>query len=99
MTKIWLDHSYVFFNVILCYLVQPQTGVLGTHKKAVVFDMIQKDKVYPDGYFWKVGQGSMANKRQMLCTVCEKRMDGLVTNGRNRCGYKFSKRHRNFGIQ
>ena len=36
------------------YICQPQTGVLGTHKKAVVFEMVQNGKEFPDGYFWEV---------------------------------------------
>ena len=36
------------------YLFQPTAGVLGTHKKAVVFEMIKEHKKFPNGYFWQI---------------------------------------------
>jgi len=42
-------------NYVICYFVfQPKTGVLGTHKKAVIFEMLQAGKFFPEGYFWEV---------------------------------------------
>lgn len=33
---------------------QPSTGVLGTHRKSAVFELIKNGKRFPDGYFWQV---------------------------------------------
>jgi len=32
---------------------QPSTGVLGTHRKSAVFELIRSGKRFPDGYFWQ----------------------------------------------
>ena len=34
-------------------LLQPRNGVLGTHRKSAVFELIRSNKRFPDGYFWK----------------------------------------------
>lgn len=34
--------------------LQPSTGVLGTHRKSAVFELIRNGKRFPDGYFWQV---------------------------------------------
>ncbi|XP_050404725.1 uncharacterized protein LOC126820659 isoform X2 [Patella vulgata] len=34
--------------------IMPATGVLGTHRKAAVFEMIKNNKRFPDGYFWQI---------------------------------------------
>ena len=33
---------------------QPSEGVLGTHRKSAVFELIRSGKRFPDGYFWQV---------------------------------------------
>ncbi len=33
---------------------QPATGVLGTHSKAVVYEMLMEGKLYPKGYLWQI---------------------------------------------
>ncbi|XP_019920767.2 uncharacterized protein [Magallana gigas] len=34
--------------------IMPSTGVLGTHRKSAVFELIRNGKRFPDGYFWQV---------------------------------------------
>ncbi|XP_048781064.1 uncharacterized protein LOC125683673 isoform X7 [Ostrea edulis] len=34
--------------------IMPSTGVLGTHRKSAVFELIKNGKRFPDGYFWQV---------------------------------------------
>lgn len=34
--------------------IQPSTGVLGTHRKSAVYELIKDGKRFPDGYFWQV---------------------------------------------
>ncbi len=35
-------------------MFQPRSGVLGTHRKAAVFELIKNGQRFPDGYFWQV---------------------------------------------
>ncbi|XP_076456024.1 uncharacterized protein LOC143290459 isoform X2 [Babylonia areolata] len=47
--------QYVMENFIYHMTeIMPKTGVLGTHKKAAVFEMIKSGKRFPDGYFWQI---------------------------------------------
>ncbi|KAK3787634.1 hypothetical protein RRG08_031867 [Elysia crispata] len=47
--------QYVIENVIYHMTeIMPKTGVLGTHKKAAVFELIKSNKRFPDGYFWQI---------------------------------------------
>ncbi|XP_055901593.1 uncharacterized protein LOC106052884 isoform X4 [Biomphalaria glabrata] len=47
--------QYVIENLIYHMTeIMPKTGVLGTHKKAAVFEMIKSGKRFPDGYFWQI---------------------------------------------
>ncbi|XP_067933391.1 uncharacterized protein [Watersipora subatra] len=39
--------------------IMPKTGVLGTHRKAVVFEMLLEGKVYPNGYFWEIEKNGL----------------------------------------
>ncbi|XP_013384150.1 relA-associated inhibitor [Lingula anatina] len=34
--------------------IMPATGVLGTHKKAAIFELIKEGKEFPAGYFWQM---------------------------------------------
>lgn len=34
--------------------MQPERGVLGTHRKSVLYEIIQEHQIYPDGYFYDV---------------------------------------------
>ncbi|XP_067686740.1 uncharacterized protein [Haliotis asinina] len=34
--------------------IMPRSGVLGTHRKAAVFELIKNGQRFPDGYFWQV---------------------------------------------
>ncbi|XP_064598177.1 LOW QUALITY PROTEIN: uncharacterized protein LOC135464640 [Liolophura sinensis] len=54
--KVLLDEFQYVVEQIVFHIteIMPKTGVLGTHKKAGVFEMIMSGKRYPDGYFWKV---------------------------------------------
>lgn len=57
LITISVQHSNI---IIFFFFLQPKTGVLGTHKKAGVFEMIMSGRRYPDGYFWKVEMVSVA---------------------------------------
>nr|KAG5698723.1 hypothetical protein BaRGS_008497 [Batillaria attramentaria] len=47
--------QYVMENLVYHITeIMPKTGVLGTHKKAAVFEMIKNGKRFPDGYFWQI---------------------------------------------
>ncbi|XP_025083797.1 uncharacterized protein LOC112557888 isoform X2 [Pomacea canaliculata] len=47
--------QYVMENLIYHITeIMPKTGVLGTHKKAAVFELIKNGKRFPDGYFWQI---------------------------------------------
>ncbi|XP_052252713.1 uncharacterized protein LOC127859393 isoform X2 [Dreissena polymorpha] len=47
--------QYVIENVIYHITeIMPTTGVLGTHRKSAVFELIRSGKRFPDGYFWQV---------------------------------------------
>ncbi|BFZ22423.1 hypothetical protein BsWGS_25462 [Bradybaena similaris] len=47
--------QYVIENLVYHMTeIMPKTGVLGTHKKAAVFEMIKNGKRFPDGYFWQI---------------------------------------------
>ncbi|KAK3579278.1 hypothetical protein CHS0354_033356 [Potamilus streckersoni] len=47
--------QYVVENLIYHITeIMPSTGVLGTHKKSAVFELIRSGKRFPDGYFWQV---------------------------------------------
>ncbi|XP_059144578.1 uncharacterized protein LOC131931750 [Physella acuta] len=47
--------QYVIENLIYHMTeIMPKAGVLGTHKKAAVFEMIKSGKRFPDGYFWQI---------------------------------------------
>ncbi|GFN89700.1 histone-lysine N-methyltransferase 2b-like [Plakobranchus ocellatus] len=47
--------QYVIENIIYHMTeIMPKTGVLGTHKKAAVFELIKSNKRFPDGYFWQI---------------------------------------------
>lgn len=34
--------------------IMPSTGVLGTHRKSAVYELIKNGKRFPDGYFWQI---------------------------------------------
>ncbi|CAL1529135.1 unnamed protein product [Lymnaea stagnalis] len=62
--------QYVIENLIYHMTeIMPKTGVLGTHNKSAVFEMIKSGKRFPDGYFWQIeldrlqfdGSGRTAN--------------------------------------
>ncbi|KAL8594697.1 hypothetical protein ACOMHN_052429 [Nucella lapillus] len=47
--------QYVMENFIYHMTeIMPKSGVLGTHKKAAVFELIKNGKRFPDGYFWQI---------------------------------------------
>ncbi|KAL3837146.1 hypothetical protein ACJMK2_022524 [Sinanodonta woodiana] len=47
--------QYVVENLVYHITeIMPSTGVLGTHKKSAVFELIRSGKRFPDGYFWQV---------------------------------------------
>ncbi|GFR74848.1 histone-lysine N-methyltransferase 2B-like [Elysia marginata] len=47
--------QYVIENIIYHMTeIMPKSGVLGTHKKAAVFELIKSNKRFPDGYFWQI---------------------------------------------
>ncbi|XP_012944993.1 uncharacterized protein LOC101861997 [Aplysia californica] len=47
--------QYVIENLVYHMTeIMPKTGVLGTHKKAAVYEMIKTGKRFPDGYFWQI---------------------------------------------
>ncbi|KAK7092295.1 hypothetical protein V1264_008064 [Littorina saxatilis] len=53
--KMFQVMQYVMENLIYHITeIMPKTGVLGTHKKSAVFEMIKNGKRFPDGYFWQI---------------------------------------------
>lgn len=47
--------QYVVENLIYHMTeIMPSTGVLGTHRKSAVYELIKDGKRFPDGYFWQV---------------------------------------------
>ncbi|XP_060579430.1 uncharacterized protein LOC132736336, partial [Ruditapes philippinarum] len=47
--------QYVIENIIYHITeIMPSTGVLGTHRKSAVFELIKSGKRFPNGYFWQV---------------------------------------------
>ncbi|WAR05537.1 hypothetical protein MAR_020906 [Mya arenaria] len=47
--------QYVLENLVYHITeIMPSTGVLGTHRKSAVFELIRSGKRFPDGYFWQV---------------------------------------------
>lgn len=47
--------QYVVENLVYHITeIMPSTGVLGTHRKSAVFELIRSGKRFPDGYFWQV---------------------------------------------
>lgn len=47
--------QYVVENLIYHMTeIMPSTGVLGTHRKSAVYELIRDGKRFPDGYFWQV---------------------------------------------
>ncbi|XP_071103757.1 uncharacterized protein [Haliotis cracherodii] len=47
--------AYVVENLIYHITeIMPRSGVLGTHRKAAVFELIKNGQRFPDGYFWQV---------------------------------------------
>ncbi|KAL4229214.1 hypothetical protein ACF0H5_012253 [Mactra antiquata] len=46
--------QYVVENVIYHITeIMPGTGVLGTHRKSAVYELIRNGKRFPEGYFWQ----------------------------------------------
>lgn len=48
--------------------IQPSTGVLGTHRKSAVYELIKDGKRFPDGYFWQVELVSKTDNNELLLT-------------------------------
>ncbi|XP_063424414.1 uncharacterized protein LOC134708059 isoform X2 [Mytilus trossulus] len=47
--------QYVVENLVYHMTeIMPSTGVLGTHRKSAVYELIKDGKRFPDGYFWQV---------------------------------------------
>ncbi|XP_061173974.1 uncharacterized protein LOC133183052 isoform X2 [Saccostrea echinata] len=47
--------QYIVENLIYHITeIMPSTGVLGTHRKSAVYELIKNGKRFPDGYFWQV---------------------------------------------
>ncbi|XP_062602340.1 uncharacterized protein LOC134264056 isoform X2 [Saccostrea cucullata] len=47
--------QYIVENLIYHITeIMPSTGVLGTHRKSAVYELIRNGKRFPDGYFWQV---------------------------------------------
>ncbi|XP_060070985.1 uncharacterized protein LOC132550904 [Ylistrum balloti] len=46
--------QYVVENLIYHITeIMPSSGVLGTHRKSAVFELVRNGKRFPDGYFWQ----------------------------------------------
>ncbi|KAK3106313.1 hypothetical protein FSP39_017496 [Pinctada imbricata] len=54
-TQVMLQElQYVVENLIYHITeIMPSTGVLGTHRKSAVYELIKNGKRFPDGYFWQ----------------------------------------------
>ncbi|KAL5010441.1 hypothetical protein ScPMuIL_012746 [Solemya velum] len=47
--------KYLLENIIYHITeIMPSSGVLGTHRKSAVYELIRSGKRFPDGYFWTV---------------------------------------------
>ncbi|XP_021347520.1 uncharacterized protein LOC110446614 isoform X2 [Mizuhopecten yessoensis] len=46
--------QYVVENLVYHITeIMPSSGVLGTHRKSAVFELVRNGKRFPDGYFWQ----------------------------------------------
>lgn len=65
------EMQYVIENLIYHITeIMPSTGVLGTHRKSAVFELIRSNKRFPDGYFWQCEMERLQfNEHGRTCNV------------------------------
>ncbi|XP_064644803.1 uncharacterized protein LOC135498463 isoform X3 [Lineus longissimus] len=53
--EMYKELTYIVENTVFNITeIMPTSGVLGTHRKAVVYEMLKNGKKFPKGYFWQI---------------------------------------------